>query len=70
VDYEYFAGMIALDGREFRLYTDPDRLERHMKELSPADVKPTEEFCRFVRGLRTSTSPWAARPSLWDSWTA
>jgi len=49
VDYEYFAGMTALDGREFRLYTDLDRLERHMKELSPADAAPTEEFCRYVR---------------------
>jgi phytoene dehydrogenase-like protein len=49
VDYEYFAGMTALDGREFRLYTDLDRLERHMKELSPADAAPTEEFCRLVR---------------------
>jgi len=49
VDYESFAGMTALDGREFRLYTDIDRLERHMKELSPADAAPTEQFCRFVR---------------------
>lgn len=49
VDYESFAGMTALDGRVFRLYTDIDRLERHMKELSPADAAPTEQFCRFVR---------------------
>jgi phytoene dehydrogenase-like protein len=49
VDYESFAGMTALNGREFRLYTDIDRLERHMKELSPADAAPTEQFCRFVR---------------------
>ena len=49
VDYEYFAGMTALDGRVFRLYTDLDRLERHMKELSPADAAPTEEFVRVVR---------------------
>jgi len=49
VDYEYFAGMTALDGRVFRLYTDPERLEHHMKELSPADAGPTEEFCGYVR---------------------
>lgn len=49
VDYEYFAGMTALDGRVFRLYTDLDRLERHMKELSPADAAATEEFCGYVR---------------------
>jgi phytoene dehydrogenase-like protein len=49
VDYEYFAGMTALDGRVFRLYTDPDRLERHMKELSPADAAPIGKFCGYVR---------------------
>ena len=49
VDYEYFAGMTALGGREFRLYSDPDRLECHMKELSPADAVPIEEFCGYVR---------------------
>jgi phytoene dehydrogenase-like protein len=49
VDYEYYAGLTGLDGRVFRLYTDPDRLERHMKELSPADAAPTEELCRLVR---------------------
>ena len=49
VDYEYFAGFTAPDGRVFRLYTDIDRLERHMNELSPADAVPTEELCRLVR---------------------
>ena len=49
VDYKYFAGLTALNGREFRLYTDLDRLEPHMKELSPADAAPTEVFCRFIR---------------------
>ena len=43
------AGMTALDGREFRLYTDLDRLKCHMKELSPADAAPTEEFCKYVQ---------------------
>jgi phytoene dehydrogenase-like protein len=49
VDYEYFAGMTARDGRVFRLYTDLDRLERHMKELSPADAAPIGEFCGYAR---------------------
>ena len=49
VDYEYFAGLTALDGREFRLYSDPDRLERHMKELSPADAGAAEQLCGLIR---------------------
>ncbi len=57
VNYEYFAGMTALDGREFRLYTDIDRLERHMKELSPADAMPTEELCRYIRRMAAFKLP-------------
>jgi phytoene dehydrogenase-like protein len=49
VDYEYYTSFTGADGRVFRLYTDVDRLERHMKELSPADAAPTEEFCGLVR---------------------
>jgi len=41
----------------FRLYTDIDRLELHMKELSPADAAPTEEFCGFVRRLAGFSIP-------------
>lgn len=57
VDYEYFAGMTALDGRVFRLYTDIDRLERHMKELSPADAASTEQFCGYVRRFANFSVP-------------
>jgi phytoene dehydrogenase-like protein len=57
VDYEYFAGITALDGREFYLYTDIDRLERHMKELSPADAEPTEQFCKYVRRFANFNIP-------------
>jgi phytoene dehydrogenase-like protein len=57
VDYESFAGMTALDGREFRLFTDIDRLERHMKELSPADAAATEQFCGYVRRFANFNIP-------------
>lgn len=57
VDYEYFAGFTAPDGRVFRLYTDLDRLERHMKELSPADAAPTETLCRLVRRFADFSMP-------------
>ena len=49
VDYEYLAGTTGSDGRVFRLYTDPDRLEHHMKELAPADAAQTEKLCKLVR---------------------
>ena len=37
------------DGEVFTVYTDPDRLERHMKELAPADGSAIEEYVRGVR---------------------
>jgi phytoene dehydrogenase-like protein len=37
------------DGRVFNLYCDPDRLEKHMLELSPRDAAATKEF---IEGLR------------------
>ena len=70
VDYEYFAGMTARDGRVFRFYTDPDRLERHMKELSPADAAPIEQFCGYVRrfaGFRAPVGKPAELMGFWDS---
>ncbi len=62
VNYESFAGVTALDGREFRLYADPDRLERHMKELSPADAVPSEEFCGYIRKFADFKIP-AGKPA-------
>ena len=39
------------DGRSLSLYTNLDRLERHMKELSPDDAEVIEEFCTGARGF-------------------
>jgi phytoene dehydrogenase-like protein len=50
-DHDVFWRMVGIDGRSFSLYADPDRLERHMKELSPADAEPIEELCRWIRGF-------------------
>ncbi|HUI69760.1 MAG TPA: NAD(P)/FAD-dependent oxidoreductase, partial [Spirochaetia bacterium] len=57
IDYEYFTRSAGTDGRVFSLYTDVDRLERHMKELSPADAEPTELFCGFIRSLGGFSMP-------------
>lgn len=44
--YAYFEGS---DGRTFIFYADPDRLEKHMLELSPADADLIKEFTDGVR---------------------
>ncbi len=41
----------------FKLYTDADRLERHMKELSPADAAPAEDLCGLVRKFASFNMP-------------
>ena len=40
---------IEKDGKQFILYTNVDRLERHMRELAPADGAVIGEFCNAVR---------------------
>jgi phytoene dehydrogenase-like protein len=57
VDYEYYASFTGTDGRVFRLYTDIDLLERHMKELSPADAAPAEELCALIRKFASFGMP-------------
>ena len=57
VDYTYYSRMTGADGRVFSLYTDVDRLERHMKELSPADTAPTEELCGMIRNFSGFSMP-------------
>ncbi len=51
VNAEEFARYEGADGRTFILYSDVDRLERHMLEFSPQDADATREF---IAGIRTS----------------
>lgn len=39
------------DGQTLIIYSDPDRLEEHLLQLSPADRGPIHEFCRAVRAF-------------------
>lgn len=56
-DHDVFVRFVGADGRTFSLYADPDRLEAHMKSLSPDDAKPIEELCGWVRTLRRFEMP-------------
>jgi phytoene dehydrogenase-like protein len=49
VDQEEFIRIEGSGGKALIAYTDIDRLEQHMKELSPTDAKVIEEFCNAVR---------------------
>ena len=61
IDNDVYQQVVGSDGRVLSLYTDIDRLERHMKELSPADAGVIEEFCnntrRFTRFVEIMDNP-------------
>ncbi|GAB3257943.1 phytoene desaturase family protein [Kineosporia babensis] len=52
-NFEMFNRVVDEHGRAVTFYTDPDRLEQHLLELSPADAASIRSFCndlrRFVR---------------------
>jgi phytoene dehydrogenase-like protein len=64
VNYEYYARFRDTNGRELILYTDVDRLEKHMKELSPQDAVPTEELCGLIRKFQGFGMPAGKPPQL------
>jgi phytoene dehydrogenase-like protein len=48
IDHDVFYRFLGSDGRQFSLYADPARLERHIVELSPADAEPAALLRRLV----------------------
>jgi phytoene dehydrogenase-like protein len=50
--FDEFVRIERPDGRAFTVYTDLDRLERHMKELSREDTRLIEELTGAARALR------------------
>ena len=44
INMEELMRIEAPDGKVFHLYTDADRLEKHMKDLAPEDSALIEEF--------------------------
>ncbi|MCW4019092.1 MAG: NAD(P)/FAD-dependent oxidoreductase [Candidatus Bathyarchaeota archaeon] len=49
--FDEFVQVEDTDGKVFTVYSDIDKLERHMKELSPADAKLIEGFTKTIRKL-------------------
>lgn len=51
IHHDVYQRVEGSDGRVLSLYTDLDRLERHMKELAPADAGVIAEFCKGARSF-------------------
>jgi phytoene dehydrogenase-like protein len=63
-DFPIFNRVVDEHGRAVTFYNDPDRLERHLLEVSPQDARPIRAFCadlrRFTRlQLYPFLKPWA-----------
>ncbi len=65
INYEEFMRIEGANGKVFIIYTDIDRLEQHMKELSPADKEVIEEFIEGIRACTRSDLPIEKAPELY-----
>jgi len=51
IEHEVIHRIEGSDGRTLSIFSDIDQLERHMKEISPADSAMIEELCNVGRRL-------------------
>jgi phytoene dehydrogenase-like protein len=51
VDHDEFMRIEGRDGRTLVVYTDADRLERHLHELAPADAATSHALCESIRRI-------------------
>ena len=65
VDLEQYMRFEGADGRTFVIYTNVDRLEKHMLELSPDDAAITR---RFIDGIRLGIAYDRLQVLKSDSW--
>ncbi|HAS53561.1 MAG: hypothetical protein A2X56_11030 [Nitrospirae bacterium GWC2_57_13] len=64
IDPEVYGVVEGADGRRFTVFTDVDRLERHMKEIAPEDTEVIDEFITAVRRCTRFSIPWEKAPEL------
>lgn len=64
-NFEMFNRVVDENEREVTFYNDPDRLQRHLLEISPADAPLIKSFCRDLRRfLRLDVFPFLKPPPL------
>ena len=64
VNMDEYMRVEGADGRIFILYTDVDRLEKHMLEFSPQDAAVTREFIQGIRLGLAFDAPAESDPPL------
>lgn len=64
INFDEYARFEGSDGRTLILYADPDRLEKHMLELSPEDEAVIKEFTNGIRFCLKLKPPSETAPAL------
>ncbi len=54
--------------RYVNLYTDADKLEKHLLELSPEDKREIKRLCRDIRKIGTMSAPMSKPMDLMSPW--
>lgn len=62
INHEEYGRIEVEDGGKFIVYTDIDRLERHMKGIAPEDTGVIDEFIKAVRRCTGVDPPWEKAP--------
>jgi len=66
IDHEEFMRIEGKEGKVFIVYTDLNRLERHMKELSPEDKDVIEEFINAALSCTRLNMPVEKAPEVYS----
>lgn len=64
INFDEYARFEGSDGRTLILYADPERLEKHLLELSPEDAATIKEFTNGVRFCLKFNPPSETAPAL------
>jgi len=68
LNMEQFMRFEDADSRTFTIYTDINRLEQHMKEISPEDTGLIGEFISGIRAFMRFEMPSNKAPELYNLW--
>ncbi|WP_422646862.1 phytoene desaturase family protein [Actinoalloteichus caeruleus] len=68
--FDVFNIVRGRDGRAVYFYSDPDRLEAHLLELSPGDARLIRDFCHGLRRFRKAINvyPFLKPVGLMTTW--
>ncbi len=66
--YDVYADFHGRDGRRLHCYTDLERFERHLVELSPRDVRAARSLCEDIGALSKMRMPLGKPFELTSRW--